>query len=49
MISEVPKSITPKKYKEIEDKMREFSKKIKIPMDYLDLLFWSNETGEIFK
>lgn len=48
-ISEVPKILTPKKYLEIEDKMREFSRKVNIPMDELDLLFWSEETGEVFK
>ena len=49
VIDEIPKSLTAKKYCEIEDKFLEFSKKINIPMDHLDLLFWSRETGEIFK
>ncbi len=49
VIDEIPKSITKKIYIDIEDKMREFSKRIKIPMDELDLLFWSKETGIIFK
>ena len=49
VIDEIPKSLTPKKYLEIESKFLEFSKKINIPMDHLDLLFWSKETGEIFK
>ncbi len=49
VIEEVPKSLTPKKYKEIEEKMRRFSKSVDIPISHLDLLFWSNETGEIFK
>jgi N-glycosylase/DNA lyase len=48
-IKEVPKSLTPKRYKEIESSMREFSKKTCIPMDEMDLLFWSEETGEVFK
>jgi len=48
-IKEVPKSLTPKKYFEIENKFKSFSKKLNIPMDELDLLFWSMETGEIFK
>jgi thermostable 8-oxoguanine DNA glycosylase len=34
---------------EIEKKFYDFSKKIKISMDELDLLFWSIETGEVFK
>jgi N-glycosylase/DNA lyase len=49
VIDEIPKSITKKVYVDIEDKMREFSKLINIPMHELDLLFWSKETGMIFK
>ena len=49
VIKEVPKSLTPKRYLEIEEKMKEFSNAVKIPLSHLDLLFWSNETGEIFK
>lgn len=36
-------------YLEIEEKMRLFSKKVKIPMDELDLLFWAMQTGFVFK
>ena len=49
VIEEVPKSITKKQYFGIETKMTEFSKKIKIPMDHLDLLLWYKEAGEVFK
>jgi len=49
VINEVPKSMTKKQYLDIENKFMEFSKKVKIPMDHLDLLFWSSKTGEIFK
>lgn len=49
IIEELPKSLTPKRYLEIEEKMRSFSAKTGIPMAHLDLLFWSEETGEIFK
>lgn len=49
VIKEVPQSLTTKKYCEIEDKFLNFSKKVNIPLDHLDLLFWSKETGEIFK
>lgn len=49
VIDELPKSMTKKKYLEIEEKMKEFSKKVGIPMDELDLLFWSERTGFIFK
>ncbi len=38
-----------KHYAEMEDKFIEFSNKIGIPVDELDLLFWSNENGDIFK
>lgn len=48
-ISEIPKTIARKKYLELEKKMKNFSKKVKISLEELDLLFWSNETGEIFK
>jgi N-glycosylase/DNA lyase len=36
-------------YYEIEKKFLDFSVKIGIPIDELDLLFWSRENGEIFK
>jgi len=49
VIEEVPEVLTKKNYLEIESKMRKFSKLVKIPMDELDLLFWSEETGMIFK
>ena len=49
VISEVPKSLTDKKYLEIEEKMKSFSESIDIPMAHLDLVWWSEETGEIFK
>lgn len=38
-----------KHYLEIEQKFLFFSDKIGIPIDELDLLFWSEENGEIFK
>ena len=36
-------------YLVMEGKYLKFADKIKIPADELDLLFWSKETGEIFK
>ena len=48
-IKSVPKNLSSKKYFEIENQMKKFSEKIKIPMHELDLLFWSEETGEIFR
>lgn len=49
VINEIPKSLNKKQYIEIEDNFQNFSKKINIPMDELDLLFWSIETGEVFR
>jgi len=49
VIPEVPVSITKKRYLEIEEKLRRFSREIGIPLADLDLLFWSRETGWIFK
>ncbi|MFH0859648.1 MAG: N-glycosylase/DNA lyase [Candidatus Altiarchaeota archaeon] len=45
----VPNTITRKRYFQIEGKVRDYCRKIGIPMDELDLLFWSIETGEVFK
>lgn len=49
VIKEIPTSLTEKKYLEIENKFKNFSKKVNIPMDELDLLFWAKETGKVFK
>ncbi len=49
VIEREPKSLTPKLYLEIEGKMREFSELCGIPMAHLDLLFWGEETGYLFK
>lgn len=49
VITEIPVSITKKRYLEIEEKLRRFAAEIGIPMADLDLLFWSKETGWIFK
>ncbi|MDP2974084.1 MAG: DNA lyase, partial [Candidatus Diapherotrites archaeon] len=48
-IKEMPKNLGKKNYLLIEEKMRQFSKRIGIPLAELDLLFWSKETGKIFK
>ena len=42
-------NLNKKNYLRIEEKFKAFSKAINIPLDYLDLLFWSNEQGSIFK
>ena len=49
IIKKMPASINRKTYIDIENKMRKFSRKTKIPMQDLDLLFWSRETGFVLK
>ena len=49
VIEEIPKSISEKKYYEIEEKMRDYCEFVKIPMDEMDLLLWYKEAGVIFK
>lgn len=48
-IKEIPHTLTPKIYLEIEQKMMNFCKDIEIPMSHIDLLFWAMQTGGIFK
>lgn len=45
----IPASISRNNYINMEEAMRNFSKKVKIPMEELDLLFWSTQTGFVFK
>ncbi len=49
VIDEEPSTLTPKRYLEIEKKMKDFSDEIGIPLDHLDLLLWYKEAGEVFK
>lgn len=50
VIRVIPSSVASRAaYVGIENKMRAFSDHIGIPMDELDLLFWSFQTGFIFK
>ena len=49
IVAEIPKSISEKAYLSLEKKLKKFSQKTGIPLDELDLLFWSLETGHIFK
>lgn len=49
VIEDVPNSMSKMKYLGIENKMKKFSERIKVPMDHLDLVLWYKETGEIFK
>lgn len=49
IIDEIPKTISSKVYKEMEEKLRAYAKSVDIPMDHIDLLLWYKEAGEIFK
>ncbi|MGL4947518.1 MAG: N-glycosylase/DNA lyase [Cetobacterium sp.] len=49
VIESIPKTITPKLYKEIEHKMRIYSKEVKISMANMDLILWYLEAKDIFK
>ncbi|MGQ9513688.1 MAG: N-glycosylase/DNA lyase [Thermoproteota archaeon] len=49
VISEVPKSLTRKKYLEIENAYITFANSIGIKPEALDLVLWSAKTGEMLK
>ncbi len=49
LFKEIPKITNDKIYIEIEKLFFNYAKSISIPMDELDLLFWSYETGKILK
>jgi N-glycosylase/DNA lyase len=49
VIEEIPKTITGKRYKDIEERMRKYCSGTDISMDEFDLLLWYLEAGEIFK
>lgn len=49
VIRTVPDSLSRKRYLSIEEKVRAFSSEVDVPMAAIDLLFWSRETGEVFK
>lgn len=48
-VIDMPKSLTPALYIDIETKWKQFCHWVGIPMEEMDLLFWSMETGEILK
>lgn len=49
IIKKIPENLNKKNYYEIENKILEFSKKIKIPPNHLDLLFWYDSKKYFFK
>jgi N-glycosylase/DNA lyase len=49
VFKEIPKVGSIKNYLDVEKKFLKFSDSTVIPIDELDLLFWSYETGEVLK
>lgn len=49
LFDDIPKITNDKMYNEIEKQFFNYAASINIPMDELDLLFWSYETGKIIK
>lgn len=49
IVKNIGKTLTRKRYLEIERRMKFFAKELRIPMGELDLLLWSKETGKVFK
>lgn len=49
VIEEIPKTLTRKKYLEIENRMKDFGRRLNVSVYELDLLLWSKESGIIFK
>ena len=49
VIGRLPKTLTPNRYKAIEARLSEFAESLGTSVGVLDLLWWSRETGEIFK
>ncbi len=49
VIDTVPGNLSPKRYYELEKQFQKFAAAIQIPLDELDLLLWSMETGVILK
>jgi N-glycosylase/DNA lyase len=49
VIKTVPANLSKSTYFDIENRMRVFSEKVKIPLGHLDFVLWYKETGAIFK
>ncbi len=49
IIEKVPENMNKKNYMEIEEKMKKYAEKIKIPLEHLDFVMWYKEAGEVFK
>ncbi|HYM38905.1 MAG TPA: N-glycosylase/DNA lyase [Thermoplasmata archaeon] len=49
VIGRMPNTLTPRRYLAIEARMEDFAHVVGISLGVLDLLWWSRQTGEIFK
>ncbi|HRR30635.1 MAG TPA: N-glycosylase/DNA lyase [Candidatus Sumerlaeia bacterium] len=49
VIPAVPRSMSASQYLQIEERMREWAACVNIPIAHLDLLFWYQTKGELFK
>lgn len=49
VIRGLPKSLTPRRYLDIEVRLQRFAERVGATVGVLDLLWWSRQTGEIFK
>ena len=49
VIARLPRTLTPKRYLVIEARLRRFAATVGVSVGVLDLLWWSRQTGEIFK
>ncbi len=49
VIGRLPTSLTPRRYLAIEARLRRFAEAVGVSVGVLDLLWWSRQTGEIFK
>lgn len=49
VIPGVPASLSIKKYLDIENRMRDLSNDIRIPLSHLDFVLWYKEAGEVYK
>lgn len=48
-LKSIPKTLSKKRYLEIEKTFREAAETLGIPIDSLDLLMWARKRGEVFK
>ena len=49
LIEAIPGSVSGRRYREMEDILRRFSRRIGVSLGHLDSVLWYKETGDIFK